>query len=295
VNIRPPIISTAAVRADGTIIFGANDSLVHALNADGSPKWTFATQDLVETSPAIASDGSICVGSEDGKVYSLNGTIAPLSTLSSWPMFNRDAVHSGRADLAGSGAFLIQRVDHRAGRRGLESHRRVRRARERAEKFLIRAVGPTLGSSPLTCPIPSARSRRFPRDRNHRSRRERQLGREFFSNSEGHQRRHVFRWRREKDAAIALSLAPENYSAVVKAVDGGTGVALVEAYDTQAGSPRRAPGEHLQRARSPAAGRQRAHGGFRDRRGGHPARARARDRPGAHAVSRRHWRASRSR
>jgi len=99
------------VRGDGTIIFGANDNLVHALNPDGSPKWTRSkTDDLVQSSPVIASDGSIYVGSFDGRIYAINGTTAPsspLSNFSSWPMFNHDAAHSGRTNPAAAGAYLI--------------------------------------------------------------------------------------------------------------------------------------------------------------------------------------------
>jgi len=40
-----------------------------------------------------------------------------------------------------------------------------------------------------------------------------------------------------KDAALVATLAPANYTAVVKSTDGGTGIALVEAYDLAVNSP----------------------------------------------------------
>jgi outer membrane protein assembly factor BamB len=57
---------------DGKIYVGSDDSNVHALNPDGTQKWSFATAGSVESSPAVGKDGTIYVGSDDENVYALH-------------------------------------------------------------------------------------------------------------------------------------------------------------------------------------------------------------------------------
>jgi outer membrane protein assembly factor BamB len=238
VNIGSPIVSTAAVRADGTIIFGANDYLVHALNPDGKSKWTFATQGPVQTSPVIAADGSTYVGSDDGQLYSLNGTIAPLSTFSSWPMLNHDAAHSGRAQATTAGGYLVNLSTYAqaGGSANLIAGFVVQGSA--SKRFLIRAVGPTLAEqfyipnvladpaiSLVSAGIEVAANDNWGSDDNFLPVSTATNGVTFQLGSG------------DKDAALTASLAPGNYSAVVKSTDGGTGVALVEVYDLEVNSP----------------------------------------------------------
>jgi len=66
-----PFYSSAAL-ADGKIILGGRDKMVHALDArTGKVAWTFTTRARVESSPAISS-GRVYIGSNDGKLYVLD-------------------------------------------------------------------------------------------------------------------------------------------------------------------------------------------------------------------------------
>ena len=66
------IFSSPAIAEDGTIYIGSNDNKLHAINSDGSTKWTFSTDDWVDSTPAIGPDGTIYFGSWDNQIYALN-------------------------------------------------------------------------------------------------------------------------------------------------------------------------------------------------------------------------------
>ena len=63
---------TAAIADDGTIYIGSYDDKVHAINPDGTEKWTFTTAGNIRNSPSIGSDGTIYIGSDDDNLYALN-------------------------------------------------------------------------------------------------------------------------------------------------------------------------------------------------------------------------------
>lgn len=66
-----PYYSSAAL-ADGVVVLGGRDKMVHALDGrTGKALWTFTTRARVDSSPAIAS-GRVYVGSNDGKLYVLD-------------------------------------------------------------------------------------------------------------------------------------------------------------------------------------------------------------------------------
>jgi outer membrane protein assembly factor BamB len=66
-----PFYSSAAL-ADGLVVLGGRDKLVHALDAaTGKERWTFATQARVDSSPAVAA-GRVYIGSSDGRLYVLD-------------------------------------------------------------------------------------------------------------------------------------------------------------------------------------------------------------------------------
>ena len=247
-NIGVPILSTAAVRADGTIIFGAHDHFLHALNPDGSEKWKTELKkpqrdgDVILSSPVIAPDGTIYVGSEDGNVYAVYGNGSPLSTFAGWPMLHHDVTHTARAQAATTGGFLINlsTLAQAGGSSPLIVGFVIQG--QTPKRFLIRAVGPTLGAAPFNVPNmladPAVSVVFAP------------TGAEVASNNDWSDPDHQDNFLQVtaftsntfslqagfKDAAVAPSLPPGRYSAVVKPTDGGTGLALVEVYDAEVAS-----------------------------------------------------------
>lgn len=66
-----PFYSSAAL-ADGKVILGGRDKMVHALDArTGKAAWTFTTRARVDSSPVITG-GRVYIGSGDGKLYVLD-------------------------------------------------------------------------------------------------------------------------------------------------------------------------------------------------------------------------------
>ncbi len=66
------VLSAPAVGDDGTIYAGSNDNKLYAINPDGSQKWAFPTGGGVHASPMIGSDGTIYVTSFDHRLYAIN-------------------------------------------------------------------------------------------------------------------------------------------------------------------------------------------------------------------------------
>jgi hypothetical protein len=55
---------------DGTVYIGSGDKQLHALNSDGTVKWTQPTGAAIGLSaPALDQDGTVYVGSSDGSLY----------------------------------------------------------------------------------------------------------------------------------------------------------------------------------------------------------------------------------
>ncbi len=66
-----PYLSSPAL-ADGKVVIGGRDKMVHCLNAaTGKELWSFTTRARVESSPAIAGN-RVFVGSNDGRFYTLD-------------------------------------------------------------------------------------------------------------------------------------------------------------------------------------------------------------------------------
>ncbi len=66
------VASSPALASDGTIYIHSDDGVLHALNADGSEKWTASIPGVSYASPAIAADGTIYLGSDNNTFYALN-------------------------------------------------------------------------------------------------------------------------------------------------------------------------------------------------------------------------------
>jgi outer membrane protein assembly factor BamB len=66
-----PFYSSASV-ANGKVVLGGRDKVVHCINAaTGKQLWSFTTRSRVESSPVIAGD-RVYIGSNDSRFYVLN-------------------------------------------------------------------------------------------------------------------------------------------------------------------------------------------------------------------------------
>jgi len=60
------VCGSATVSLDGTIYVGSADRKLHAINPNGTVKWTYLTGGSTSSSPAIATDGTIYMGTGSG-------------------------------------------------------------------------------------------------------------------------------------------------------------------------------------------------------------------------------------
>ncbi|MDO8544934.1 MAG: PQQ-binding-like beta-propeller repeat protein [Opitutaceae bacterium] len=231
-----PVLSTPAVRADGSIVFGADDDRsggIHCVDANGAKVWAIRTSHFVRSSPVVA-DNSIYAATFDGFIHALHSTAAPLSSFSSWPMFQHDPRHRGMVPPPQGGGRLIN-LSTRAtvsGDTNLIAGFVVRGAT--AKYYLIRAIGPTLAqfgvSDPLADPTITVQRQSgqiVPGGFNDNWSEEAepsvtqaglQLG--AFPLPVG-----------SKDAVVLPLLEPAAFTGSVGSTDGGSGTALVEVYE----------------------------------------------------------------
>jgi hypothetical protein len=232
------IYATAAVRSDGSIIVGSQDNYVRALNPeDGTVRWAYPTGRGVNSSPVVAADGSIYVGSLDGKLYSFYGT-APLSTFSRWPMFQRDATHSGRVPDAGTAGQLLSLSTRALAGSGKNLIAGFIVQGSGSEVLLLRGIGPALAGFLVANPLadPTLTLKMFPSGFTLRA------NDNWGSEGDGSQIIAATDAVKafplpagSKDAVLYATVqSPGTYTALIDSADGGTGVALVEVYDTAA-------------------------------------------------------------
>ncbi len=234
--------TTAAVRGDGVIVLGGDDNRVQAFDPDGKLRWEFkgvqGDGDRIEAGPTIADDGSIYIGSNDGFLYRLYGNGSPLSVLSSWPAFRRDAAHSGRAIATNMGGQLAN-ISTRAvagGNNNLIAGFVVQGGGGKV--YLLRGVGPGLAKLNVNGFLPDPQLDLFAGET------------VLFSNDNWTEPDAAFGFSvgsttertaaflldpGSKDAVIVPFIGTGVFTAQVRSVDDRAGVALVEIYDTPAG------------------------------------------------------------
>jgi len=100
--------SSPALATDGTIYVGSNDSVLYALNPDGTLKSRFVANAAVASSPAITADGTVYFATgvplherQDfpyvkgpPALYAMSGSGGLADT--AWPKFRRDLPNTGR-------------------------------------------------------------------------------------------------------------------------------------------------------------------------------------------------------
>ena len=87
--------SSPAVDSSGIIYIGCYDGLMYALNPNGTLNRTWATGDIIRSSPAIAGR-TLYVGSNDERLYAFE--IASNGTSSPWSQYRQNARRTGRAN-----------------------------------------------------------------------------------------------------------------------------------------------------------------------------------------------------
>jgi outer membrane protein assembly factor BamB len=94
-----PIETVPAIDNDGNLYFGDTNGFFHVVNSDGlNPYKVIKLGDEIHSSVAIGSDGTIYVAANQGdigKVYALKTKATGLQ-IGGWPMFAKDAKHTGR-------------------------------------------------------------------------------------------------------------------------------------------------------------------------------------------------------
>lgn len=93
------IETVPAIDSDGNIYFGDLAGFFHIISPDGEKLWKVVKLgDEIHSSAVIGSDGTIYVAANDGdfgKVYALKTEATGLAN-GGWPMYAKDAKHSGR-------------------------------------------------------------------------------------------------------------------------------------------------------------------------------------------------------
>ena len=143
-----PIYATPAVRSDGSILLGTSSNALIALRPDGTELWRSPMDDWADSSPVIAADGTIYLGCADKKLYSFTGTRPP--SMTDWPQFRRDSQRTGFqpvGSIAGtSGRLGNLSVRTKAGTGGDTLIAGFVVSGAGARSLLVRGVGPTLAN-----------------------------------------------------------------------------------------------------------------------------------------------------
>lgn len=236
-----PISSTPAVRADGRVIVGlarndAGQGGVVALHPDtGGQEWFYPINESVLSSPAIDDSGRIYVGANDRQLHAIHGNNSPLSTFSAWPMFRRDARHTGRVDPPLTDGRLINLSTRAVIGPEQNLIAGFSMLGSTTKYYLVRAVGPSLVgfgvNEPLRDPTLTVHSQgaAAPLSRNNDWETQLEPGPDIVETA---QKVGAFPLLAgSKDAAAIPLLEPGLYTASVGSTDAGRGTALVEVYD----------------------------------------------------------------
>jgi outer membrane protein assembly factor BamB len=162
----PSLGSTPIVRADNIVIFGGNDGVLRAYNPDdkddngvkGKIIWTSSTKvtGVIGSGPVIVptADHSILVGAKDGAMYSFAGNDYGVSRYAAWPMVQHDIRHTSQAPDATVDARLINLTARGVVGPGHALIGGFAVKGTGRKQVLVRAIGPTLQSFGVPNPLP---------------------------------------------------------------------------------------------------------------------------------------------
>lgn len=236
-----PIYSTPAIRVDGSIIVGSSEDALLALRKDGTLLWRAALGDWADAPACVAADGSIYIGALDKKLYAFTGTQAALAA--EWPQFGRTARHTAQQVIGstrgttGRLANLSVRAIAGAGPDTLIVG--FVTAGSGSRTLLLRGVGPTLTNFGVSGVLADPQLALI------------SLGKTVDNNDDWETQPDASRvatvasqvgafplTARAADAALVCTLTPAAYTAHLSAAN-GSGVALIEAYDSGGNSAAR--------------------------------------------------------
>ena len=87
--------SSPAIGEDGTVYIGTWENRVIAVNPEGQQKWNFDAGNYIRSSPVIDDEGILYIGTYGSRLYAIRSNSTGLSDDSPWPMFRKDARHTG--------------------------------------------------------------------------------------------------------------------------------------------------------------------------------------------------------
>ncbi len=230
-----PIYSTPAVRADGSIILSTSNNALIVLRPEGTELWRAAMDDWSDSSPVVAPDGTIYVGCSDKKLYAFTGSRAP--AMAEWPQFRRDSQRRGfqpvgtAAGTTGRLGNLSVRTSAGTGGNTLIAGFVVSGTGNRG--LLVRGVGPTLASFGVAGALANPAVALFGGAAQLAANDDWGLAANSAQIAATAVTVGAFALPAGSlDAAVLRDFTGGGYTAQVSGSGGGTGVALMEAYDT---------------------------------------------------------------
>jgi len=230
-----PVYSTPAVRADGSIVLSTSNNALIVLRPDGTELWRAAMDDWSDSSPVIAPDGTIYVGCSDKKLYAFTGTRGP--AIADWPQFRRDSQRRGLQPI-GSAAGTTGRLGNlsvrtNAGTGGNTLIAGFVVSGSGSRGLLVRGVGPTLASFGVTGALANPAVALFSGATQLAANDDWGVAANSAQIASAASAAGAFPLPSGSlDAAVLRDFAGGGYTAQVAGSGGGTGIALMEAYDT---------------------------------------------------------------
>jgi outer membrane protein assembly factor BamB len=96
-----------AIGDDGVVYIGSTDKKLHAINPNGSVKWTYETGNMIRSAPAIGPDGTVYVGSTDFKIHAVN----PATGAAKWTFATGNSIFIGGPSVGTDGVIYVGSQD----------------------------------------------------------------------------------------------------------------------------------------------------------------------------------------